>query len=1211
VQKPKASPWPNQAEATFGLFVLMGWRRSTVIDLVRVIASDPEFKDMLSSLRQSNHDGLVTGVSGSARHLFYAAIHWSEQQQKLRAPTLIVAHSMGQAEQIVEDLREYLPDETVLLFPEQELSVVDVIAYSRDVTADRLRVLQHLASGGAGIVVATISSVVQPVMTKAVFSARRLQYRVGDRIDLQENIQQLVGNGYERVDLVETKGQFSVRGGILDIYPLTCEHPVRIELFDTDIDSIRTFDASTQRSLEKCDSVEVPPAFDFIVPASVMADAAEALQANLEQRLRTVTDLEVKDRLQTTVGSDVARLGSGIPFFGLLRYTELLGAHVHTLLHHVPDNSVVCLDEPSRLQERQRGLEKDFMEWLSTGLMRGELLSGTVAQPNFDLLWAHKGKRGVEFTTFTRGGAGKRYATVYNVSAKSMQQFHGQMNVLKAEVQRWQHSNMQVVFLAANEERAERMERVLRDYRIDVHRSAQWGPDSGPVILVGNLANGFELPLHRIVVVGETEVFTQRKKTRRVRQEMSDAERIKSYQELRPGDYVVHVNHGIGKYIGIQTLEIDGRHKDYLHLQYAGNDSLYVPVEQIDQVQRYIGSEDKEPKVYHLGGNEWNRVKQKVSKSVRDIAEDLVKLYAARQSAPGYAFSPDTAWQKDFEAMFPYEETPDQLRAIAEIKRDMEKPRPMDRLLCGDVGYGKTEVAIRAAFKAVVDGKQVAVLVPTTILAHQHYETFKERFSGFPATVEVLSRFRTKSEAQAILKGLKDGSIDVVIGTHRLLQKSVQFKDLGLLIVDEEQRFGVTHKERLKQLRTNVDCLTLTATPIPRTLHMSLLGVRDLSVIETPPENRFPVQTYVAEFNESLIREALERELNREGQVYFLYNQVNGIHSMAERVQRLVPDARIAVAHGQMPEDELERVMLDFLDGAIDILVTTTIIETGLDIPNVNTLIVYDADRLGLSQLYQLRGRVGRSNRIAYAYFTYQKDKVLTEVAEKRLQAIKEFTELGSGFKIAMRDLAIRGAGNLLGAEQHGFINSVGFDLYNDMLAKAVKEIRGEQVQEAPEPVIDLSIEAYLPDSFIPDAAQKIAMYKKFKFVKSPEAADDLEEELEDRYGDLPEAVRNLLDVTRMKSYAAQYGVEGVSTQGAETVVRVAPESVGRIDQAKLFGLAKQHAGQFLKKSNGSLHVVFRTKGLKDRELCKRLIQFLADFRSVMKDKKEVEQVVH
>ncbi|MBX5436598.1 MAG: transcription-repair coupling factor [Alicyclobacillaceae bacterium] len=1167
------------------------------------MAADKGFREVVDELRPGVPHTLVTGLSGSARHLFYAALYTLWKEAHATSPMLIVAATMGQAESIWEDLREFLPDEPVLLFPEHELSVVDAIAYSPDVVADRLRTLKHLALGRPGVVVATLASAVQPVAHRLAWQNAALTYRTGEQVLRADHVEHLVRIGYERVDMVESKGQFSVRGGIVDVFPMTEDRPFRIELFDTEIDSIRTFDPASQRSLDKVTEAYVGPALDLFVPAKVMTDAADALAQQLEQRLRTTTDAQLRERLQSTVGQDIRRLSSGLPFYGLLRYTALFRGHVSTLVDHCSLSSLICLDEPTRLQERQRGVEKEYTEWVSAALLRGELLSGTMEPPDFQKVWGHRGP-GVQCSTFARSTGHHRHGRVWNVTAKSMQNFHGQMNLLKSELQRWSKSGVRVVFLAATEERAERLERVLSDYRMEVMRSERLLPTLTPQILVGNLSGGFELPLHRIAVIVDTEVFSSRKKGRRIRAEMSDAERIKSYQELKVGDYVVHVNHGIGKYLGIRTLEIDGRHKDYLHLQYAGNDTLYVPVDQIDQVQRYIGSDDKEPKLYHLGGGEWQRVKQRVSKSVRDIAEDLVKLYAARQATPGHAFSPDTPWQKDFEAMFPYEETPDQLRAIEEIKRDMEKPRPMDRLLCGDVGYGKTEVAIRAAFKAVMDGKQVAVLVPTTVLAHQHYETFKERFAGFPVTIEVLSRFRSRSEAQAVLAGLRDGSIDIVIGTHRLLQKTVRFKDLGLLIVDEEQRFGVTHKERLKQLRTNVDCLTLTATPIPRTLHMSMLGVRDLSIIETPPENRFPVQTYVVEYNESLIREAIERELSRGGQVYYLYNQVNGIRSMADRVQQLVPDARVAVAYGQMPEDELERVMLDFLEGDIDVLVTTTIIETGLDIPNVNTLIVYDADRLGLAQLYQLRGRVGRSNRIAYAYFTYQKDKVLTEVAEKRLQAIKEFTELGSGFKIAMRDLAIRGAGNLLGAEQHGFINSVGFDMYNEMLAKAVKEARGVQEEELPEPTLDLTLEAYLPDTFIPDPAQKIAMYKKFKYVRSLEAADELTEELIDRYGDLPEAVLNLLDVTRIKSYAMQYGIESISSQGAETVIRLRPDAIRYVDPGKLFLLTRKWKGEYSKKSTGALQVAFRTKGMSDRETCRFLLQFLAEFREVLKEER-------
>lgn len=1178
-----------------------------MIDIVRLVAEDEEFSSAMRALAPHGYDGLVTGVSGSVRHLYYAAVYDTLKRRAPNASLLIVTHSMSQAEVIWDDLKEFLPEDSVLLFPERELSIADVIAHSPEVIAERLHVLEQLIEGTPAIVVATLASAIQPVIQRTTLQQSLLQFSLGKEVNLKESTQSLLDFGYERVDMVESKGQFSVRGGILDIFPLSAGNPYRIELFDTEVDSIRTFDIGTQRSIDKWSEVTVGPALDFLVPKADMKRAAEIVSDHLDKRIRTITDLEVRERLQSTVGEDVRRLQSGFPFFGLLRYEQLFSSGVGSLLDYISHHSgTICLDEPSRLQERQKGMEREYQEFVSNSLMRGELLSGTIGEPHFSDVHEHKGMPGIQFSMFARSSGG-RHSFVLNVVSKTMQSFHGQINVLKSEVLRFERSGTKVVFLAGTEERADRLERVLTDYRIEVRRDGTLTGPGLPAVRVANLSAGFELPMLHLAVVVETEVFSARKKGRRVRQEMSDAERIKSYQDLKVGDYVVHINHGIGKYVGIRTLEIDGKHKDYLHLQYAGNDTLYVPVEQIDQVQRYVGSEDKDPKLYHLGGGEWARVKQKVSRSVRDIAEDLVKLYAARQSSPGHKFAIDTPWQKDFESMFPYEETPDQLRAILDIKKDMEKGAPMDRLLCGDVGYGKTEVAIRAVFKAVMDGKQAAVLVPTTVLAHQHYETFKERFSGFPVTIEVLSRFRSRSESQAVMKGLKDGSIDVVIGTHRLLQKSVQFKDLGLLIVDEEQRFGVTHKERLKQLRHNVDCLTLTATPIPRTLHMSLLGVRDLSVIETPPENRYPVQTYVVEYNDSLIREALERELGRGGQVYFLYNHVNGILSQADRIQRLVPDARVAVAHGQMAEEELERVMLDFLEGEIDILVTTTIIETGLDIPNVNTLVVYDADRLGLSQLYQLRGRVGRSNRIAYAYFTYQKDKILTEVAEKRLQAIKEFTELGSGFKIAMRDLSIRGAGNLLGAEQHGFINSVGFDMYNDMLSKAVKEIRGEQEKQALEPSIELPVEAYLPEAFIKDPAQRIAMYKKFKYVQSQEAADDLEEELEDRYGDLPDAVRNLLDITRMKSYAFQYGMESITQQGVYTFVRIPKTAAANINHSLLSVLAKQHGGRYDTYPNG-VQAEFRTKEWDDRELCRRLNDFLKDYSKVLKTNEEAKQ---
>ncbi|EPZ53193.1 transcription-repair coupling factor [Alicyclobacillus acidoterrestris] len=1164
--------------------------------LVHLAAADEALQALALQIGPDRHDALITGVTGAGRQLFMAALYQLRNQKLAHESMLVVTHTSSQAQTIWEDLKEYLPDVQVLLFPERENALVDVVASSTDVVSERIDILEHLTKGTPTIVVTTLPAAAQPLTSKAQFLQQSLKLKVGDAVVMDDVIERIVRSGYERVELVETRGQFSLRGGILDIFPMSAQHPYRIEWFDTDVDSIRTFDPASQRSLEKLDEISFGPASDLLVPPAAAKLAASKLEKHLEARLRTVTDLEVRDRLQTVVGADIRKLESGQAFSGLARYSALFGNELNTLFDYMPGDYFICLDEPSRLGERAKSLEKEFSEWMSDALMRGDMLSGTVEPIDYEALVADVPRGKVQFSTFTRAGSGQRFSQVLNVTAKSMQNFHGQMNVLKSEVARWQKSGLHIVFAAATKERADHLERVLEDYRIDATRVEEFTEAAAPQILTANLSSGFELPLHRLVVVVETEVFTAKRKHRRSRVELTDAERIKSYQELNVGDYVVHVNHGIGKYLGIKTLEVDGRHKDYLYLSYAGNDSLYVPVEQIDQIQRYIGSGEKEPKLYHLGGNEWQKVKSRVSKTVKDIAEDLVKLYAAREATPGHAFSPDTPWQVDFENMFPYEETPDQLRAIADIKRDMERSRPMDRLLCGDVGYGKTEVAVRAAFKAVMDGKQVAVLVPTTILAQQHYETFKERFAGFPVTIDMLSRFRTRKESQACIKGLKDGSVDIVIGTHRLLQKSIQFKDLGLLIVDEEQRFGVTHKERLKQLRANVDCLTLTATPIPRTLHMSMMGVRDLSVIETPPENRFPVQTYVVEYNEGLIREALERELSRGGQVYFVYNQVQSIHGMAERIGRLVPDARIAVAHGQMAEDELERVMLDFLEGETDVLVTTTIIETGLDISNVNTLIVYDADRFGLSQLYQLRGRVGRSNRIAYAYFTYQRDKVLNEIAEKRLSAIKEFTELGSGFKIAMRDLSIRGAGNLLGAEQHGFINSVGFDMYSEMLAQAVRELRGEQVKQAPEPTIDLPVEAYLPDSYIRDAAQKIQMYKRFKHVQTLSEANDLEEELEDRFGDLPAEVRNLLDVTRLKSLAVQAGADQISAHGAETAIRFPGDTGTPIDYGKLLSMTMKHQGQPTRRPNGLLFVSFRTKGMSDQELLKKLRDFLGDY---------------
>ncbi|HEU4963763.1 MAG TPA: transcription-repair coupling factor [Bacilli bacterium] len=1166
--------------------------------LVKVLGADLNFTRVIDGCREGLREQLITGLAGSALHLWFAGI-----QGSLSSPLLIVTHNMSRAQQIYEDLVELLPEQEVRLFPERELGFSDVFAYSPELAANRLSVLEALASGRHPILIAPVAALHQPLTAPQAFAGAMRTIKVGDELDLEDLIAHLVTLGYERAEMVESKGEFSVRGGILDIFPLTTDDAVRIELFDVEVDSIRTFDATNQRSREKIEQFRLWPIRELIAKPEQIRTAGEHLQKRLDAHLAKLKDQEIADKLRENMGSDIAKMEEGTPFPNLLRYIQLIDPQVPTLLNYLRRDTVYLFDEPARLRESIKVLEREEQEHVTTLLEYGELIPGLSPEPNRNHLLTDSNKQKLMFSLFTRAGGGMQPQAILNVTTRSMQNFHGQMNVLSSELERWAKLGYQVIFLAANKERAERMHRVLEDYNMQAALGQNWdGSHTNPLIVEGNLATGFELADLKLAVITESEVFTSKKKSRKVRT-MSDAQKIKSYQDLKTGDYVVHVNHGIGKYMGIVTKEILGIHKDYMHLKYKGKDELFVPVEQIDLVQKYVGQEEKEPKIYSLGGSEWARVRNKVQSAVQDIANDLIKLYAERQAKQGHGFADDTPWQREFEAMFPYTETEDQVRCIGEIKKDMEQPRPMDRLLCGDVGYGKTEVAVRAAFKAVMDGKQVAVLVPTTILAQQHYETFKERCSGFPVNVELISRFRSTKQMNETIKRLKSGEVDIVVGTHRLLSKSVQFKDLGLLIIDEEQRFGVTHKEKLKQLKTNVDCLTLTATPIPRTLHMSMIGVRDLSVIETPPENRFPVQTFVVEYGDAMVREAIEREMGRGGQVYFLFNKVDGIQEMANHIAQLVPDARVLIGHGKMAEDELERSMLDFLQGEADVLVSTTIIETGLDVPNVNTLIVYDADHLGLSQLYQLRGRVGRSNRIAYAYFTYQRNKVLTEVAEKRLQAIKEFTELGSGFKIAMRDLSIRGAGNLLGAQQHGFIASVGFDMYSQMLTEAIEELKtGIKEEKLPDPLVELSVDAYLPATYIVDNMQKIEMYKKFAAARTLEEVRDLEEEVEDRFGDMPIEVLNLLSVARLRAAAIQYQFTEIKqTPQGEVVLKLhESQNSQTIEGDKLFGLTREFPNMKLA-SNQQIVITLKVKKMPERDLLKMLQRFMELYKVVPK----------
>ncbi|WP_322908060.1 transcription-repair coupling factor [Paenibacillus campi] len=1171
-------------------------------NLIETLAKDQDFGSVKEGILAGMKEQLVSGLSGSARHLLIASLFHETQR-----PVLVVTHNMFHAHKIAEDLQEALTPEQVLLYPANELVAAESAISSPETLAQRLDVLTQCAAGFRGVIVVPFSGVRRYLPARDTIAEAKIVLEDGGTLELEPFLKRMIELGYERVERVESRGEMSVRGGIIDFYPIMTPLAYRVELFDNEIDSIRTFDPDDQRSIDKVKSITIMPCREIIADSERMRQAADLVAARLEMQIDKMSDRQAKARLREEIGREMELLRQHVYFPEMYKYIALLYPEKATLYDYLPADTVIMMEEPARLLETAKQLERDESEWDMHLLQNGKSLPNLELAAHTDDVMYRSGRQTIWMSVFLRQVPHVQPGNIVNVVSRTMQDFHGQMNVLKSEMERWKKSGTTVIMVASGEERMERVRRVLDDYDIET-----------PMMMDGNLQSGFELPSIHLAVITEGEMFSKKqRKVRKVSKNVDNAERIRSYTELKVGDYVVHQNHGIGKYMGIGTLEVGGIHKDYMHIMYAGGDKLSVPIEQIDLIQKYVGSEEKEPKVYKLGGNEWIRVKNKVRSSVQDIADDLIKLYAERQAAPGYAFDKDTSEQHEFENTFPYDETRDQLRAIDEIKGDMEKNRPMDRLLCGDVGYGKTEVAIRAAFKAAIEGKQVAVLVPTTILAQQHYETFRERFADYPFNIGVLSRFRTRKEQNDTIKGLKQGTIDVVIGTHRLLSQDLIFKDLGLLIVDEEQRFGVSHKEKLKRLKTNVDVLTLTATPIPRTLHMSMLGVRDLSVIETPPENRFPVQTYVVEHSPTLVREAVERELNRGGQVYYLYNKVQGIHEMAAHISELVPEARVAVGHGQMSEQELEKTILDFLDGESDVLVSTSIIETGVDIPNVNTLIVHDADKMGLSQLYQLRGRVGRSNRIAYAYFTYQRDKVLTEVAEKRLQSIKEFTELGSGFKIAMRDLSIRGAGNLLGAEQSGFIASVGFDLYSQMLAEEIQKRKvtmlGEQDLKANDwnTTIDLSIDAYLPSDYIYDSIQKIEIYKKVAAVSSFDDIAELEDELLDRFGELPEAVIQLMQVARLKLYGKRYGIEQISRQGDDVKLRFHEGQEKAFDMPSLSDVGNRFERRVQFNQGSTMVIQVKGKGLTDRELLELLCSFLEAVMESYKLKGELQNVAN
>jgi len=902
-----------------------------------------------------------------------------------------------------------------------------------------------------------------------------------DTVDLTKLEQDLTALGYERESQIEAPGQFAVRGGIIDVFPLAEEMPVRIELWGDEIDSIRMFDAKSQRSIENISEITIYPASE------------------------------------NCFGNN-----------GLVSF-----------LKYFPENETLLFyDEPHRLQETAETVEAEYTESLKNRADAGMKEEGEEELRVFqtkDIISEMNRYSGIGLTTLESKCGLFKVRSVYTVQAKGVNPYNNSFELLTRDLKRLKRNGYRVVLLSGSRTRAKRLAEDLRDYDLSSFYSEDMQREVKPgeiMAAYGYASEGYEYPMLKFVVISESDIFGRKKKKKK--RKKYEGQRIQDFAELKPGDYVVHENHGIGVYKGIEKIEVEKIVKDYMKIVYAEGGVLYIPVAQMDLIQKYAGADAKKPRLNKLGTIQWGKTKSQVKKAVQIVAKDLVELYAVRQQSEGFVYGPDTVWQKEFEEMFPFEETDDQLQAIEDTKHDMESKKIMDRLICGDVGYGKTEIAIRAAFKAVQEGKQVVCLVPTTILAQQHYNTFVQRLKEFPVRIDLLCRFRSAAEQKKTIEDTKKGFVDILVGTHRVLSKDVVFKDLGLLIIDEEQRFGVTHKEKIKKLKENIDVLTLTATPIPRTLHMSLIGIRDMSVLEEAPNERMPIQTYVMEYNDEMVREAITRELARDGQVYYVYNRVNDIADVAGRIQSLVPDANVAFAHGQMKERELEDIMYDFINGDIDVLVSTTIIETGLDIPNANTMIIQDADRFGLSQLYQLRGRVGRSNRMAYAFLLYQRDKLLKEVAEKRLSAIREFTDLGSGIKIAMRDLEIRGAGNLLGEAQSGHMEAVGYDLYCKMLNEAVRQLKGGPEAETFTTLIDLNVDAYIPEYYIKNEYQKLDIYKRIAAIESEEELEDMTEELIDRFGDIPKKVQQLLVIASLKSLAHSVYVTAIEQKGEE-----------------------------------------------------------------------------
>jgi transcription-repair coupling factor (superfamily II helicase) len=1058
----------------------------------------------------------LSGITGSGKaNLVYAL-------SDSRHPSILIASDETAAKALYEELSYYRDD--VTYYPGKDLLFFQSDIRGNALTIPRVQTISKVSGKESFLAVTTIPALMNIVQRPEKWARGIRTVRTGDTIDITEFGKELVSEGYERVTQVEQPGEFAVRGGIIDFFSLTDEEPVRIELWDDEVDQIKRFDASSQKSTEQIEECVIFPAAEFVFSEDEIQAGIAAVKSDYEalySKYRKSMKTEEASRLKKMVEEALWKLDDGwirqeaevfLPYF-----LDESGS----LLDFLPDDTIVFVDEPRRVEEAARVAAEEFFDSMSRRLEQGYILPGQM-----ELLLQEKDVKssllthsGVLLSMLDSSGKWIKSKEKYHIRMQQGSSFNGSFEMLVSDIKKYRAKKYSVIIVSPSHHGGKRLTDNLVSAGVQAFYSDNIDYDIKPtevMVTYGHIRQGFEYTDSSFVFISESDIFgTKKKKKRKVKYE---GEHISGFRDLNPGDYVVHENHGLGIYRGIEKIEVDGVMKDYIKLEYAAKANLYVLATQLATIQKYGNASDKKPKLNSLGSLEWTKTKEKVKTAVGEIARELVTLYALRQNTNGYVFSPDTEWQQEFEETFPYEETDGQLEAINDVKTDMESTKIMDRLICGDVGFGKTEIALRAAFKAVQENKQVAYLVPTTILAEQHYNTFVQRMKDFPVNVALLSRFRTPQQIKESIKKLKTGEVDIVIGTHRILSKDVEFKDLGLLIIDEEQRFGVGHKEKIKQLKKNVDVLAMSATPIPRTLHMSLAGIRDMSVLEEPPRDRQPIQTFVFEYDDELVREGIQRELLRNGQVFYVINQIRIIADVAAHIQELVPDANVAYAHGRMNEKELEDIMYRFINREIDVLVSTTIIEIGMDITNVNTIIIHDSDRMGLSQLYQLRGRVGRGSRTAYAFFLYKRDKLLKEDAEKRLSAIREFTDLGSGFKIAMRDLEIRGAGNMLGKEQHGHMSAVGYDLYCKMLNEAVKTEKGEEQEVDFDTLVDITIDSYIPQNYIRDEAQKLDIYKRISDISTEEEKSDILDELLDRFGDPPRAVRNLAEVSLLRS---------------------------------------------------------------------------------------------